>query len=66
MEHTAENMARFLGNQATDEEAQKFAAFLIGKGWTLENGEDGQLEAYKDGQKMTEQEWVKLSGLCFN
>lgn len=55
--YTADNMSRLLGNEATNEDAERFAAYLIVQGWELLENEDGQIEAWRNGQAMTEQEW---------
>lgn len=55
--YTADNMSLLLGNEATDEDAERFAAYLIVQGWELLENEDGQIEAWRNGQAMTEQEW---------
>ena len=65
MTYTAENMIDMLGNEATDEDAEKFAAYLISHGWDLSEV-DGQSKASKDDEYMTEEEWLKALGECFN
>lgn len=43
MMYTADNMSNLLGNEATNEDAQRFAAHLIAFGWELFEDSDGQL-----------------------
>ena len=53
--YTADNMLRFLGSEATDEDAQRMGEYLESQGWEL-SIEDGEYHAFKNGQPMTEQE----------
>ena len=55
-EYNADNMSRFLGNLATDEDAQLMGEYLESQGWEM-SIEDGEYHAFKNGQEMTEQEW---------
>ena len=52
MSYTADNMTRLLGNLATDADANRFASYL-------------PMEAWRDGQAMTEQEWQDELAGCF-
>ena len=66
--YTAENMSRMLGNEATDTDAERFAAYLLEQGWQLYE-DDGQIFASRNGKAMTEQEWQEAiadyyNGLC--
>lgn len=64
--YTAEKMTRMLGYDATDADASRFAAYLISQGWELLENSDGQMEAWRDGQAMTEQEWQDALSDCFH
>lgn len=66
MDYTADNMARFLGNGATDEQAEKFAEYLLSHGWELDYpmGEV-TLSAYRNGVEMTDQEWDQSLEVVF-
>ena len=66
MMYTADNMSRLLGNEATNEDAERFSAYLISQGWELLENSDGQMEAWRDGQAMTEQEWQDALSDCFH
>lgn len=66
MTYTADNMSRLLGNEATNEDAERFAAHLTARGWELVENSDGQVEAYRDDEAMTEQEWQEELAACFN
>ena len=63
--YTADNMSRLLGNEATNEDAERFAAYLIAQGWELLENEDGQIEAWRNDNTMTEQEWQEALADCF-
>lgn len=63
--YNADNMYRFLGPDGTDDDAQRFAAYLIVAGWEL-TLEDEQYVAHKDGDEMTEQEWQDAMNDCFD
>lgn len=65
MTYTADNMSRLLGNVATNEDAERFAAHLTDQGWELIENSDGQLEAWRDGEAMTEEEWQEELSECF-
>ena len=65
MTYTADNMSNMLGNEATNEDAERFAAYLIAQGWELLENSDGQMEAWRDDQEMGEQEWQAALGECF-
>ena len=65
MMYTADNMARMLGSDATDADASRFASYLISGGWELLENNDGQIEAWCNGQTMTEQEWQDALADCF-
>lgn len=65
MMYTADNMARMLGSDATDADASRFASYLISGGWELLENNDGQIEAWRNGQTMTEQEWQDALADCF-
>ena len=65
MTYTAENMIDLLGNEASDEDAEKFAAYLIKNGWDL-NEVDGQIKPSKNDEYMTEEEWAKTIQECFD
>ena len=54
--YTADNMLRFLGSEATDEDATSMGSYLEEQGWEL-SLEDGEFHAYKDGREMSELEW---------
>ena len=56
MMFTTDNMARFLGSEATDEDAYRMGSYLEEQGWELITI-DGEYHAYKDGREMTEIEW---------
>ena len=62
--YNADNMYRFLGQDGTDSDAQRFAEYLIDNGWELVEN-DGQYEAYKNDEGMTEQEWLDALADCF-
>lgn len=64
MEFTAETMSRLLGNMATDADAKQFAAYLRNTGWELEMIEE-QICASRDGEDMTEDEWLQALKTCF-
>lgn len=66
MTYTADNMSRLLGNEATNEDVERFAAHLTARGWELVENSDGQVEAYRDDEAMTEQEWQEELAACFN
>ena len=53
---TVDNMLRFLGSEATEEDAQLMGEYLENQGWELYL-EDGEYHAYKGEHAMTEQEW---------
>ncbi len=63
--YNAENMGRFLGPDATDADAEKFASFLEANGWVLFENSEGQFEAYKGYKKMSEGEWQNALRACF-
>ena len=65
MEFTAENMRDLLGTDAGDCDAELFAGYLIRTGWSLDEGEDGQVRAEKNGEEMTETEWLDALAGCF-
>ena len=65
MEFTAENMRDLLGTDAGDSDAELFADYLIRNGWSLDEGEDGQVRAEKNGEGMTETEWLDALAGCF-
>ena len=65
MMYTTDNMSRLLGNEATNEDAERFAAYLIAQGWELLENEDGQIEAWRNDDAMTEQEWQEALAACF-
>ena len=56
MIYTAENMARMLGDQATNAAAEQFASYLMAHGWELYEI-DGQIHAIRNDAEMTELEW---------
>lgn len=64
--YTAENMTRMLGSDATDADAERFATYLLSHGWELFENGDGQIEAWRNGQAMTEQEWQDALSDCFH
>lgn len=64
--YNAENMGRFLGPDATDADAEKFASFLEANGWVLFENSEGQFEAYKGYEKMSEGEWQNALRACFS
>lgn len=66
MTYTADNMSRLLGNLGTDIDANIFASYLLSKGWELEEDSDGQIEAFRGGEAMTEQEWQDELAGCFS
>lgn len=66
--YNADNMHSFLGSEASDEQAQIFADYLLSHGWELVEGSDGQYVAYhegEDGEEMTEIEWQEALLECF-
>ena len=65
MMYTADHMARLLGSDAPDADASRFASSLISGGWELRQNNDGQSEAWRNGQTMTEQEWQDALADCF-
>lgn len=65
MTYTTDNMSRLLGNAATNEDAERFADYLIAEGWELVENSDGQMEAFRDDEAMTEQEWQAALVECF-
>ena len=66
MTYTADNMARLLGNLATDADAERFASYLVSQGWELEEDSEGQVIAFRGGEAMTEQEWQDSLAGCFS
>lgn len=66
MEYTALTMTTMLGNQATDADAEQFAAHLERRGWELSAGPDGQIQASRHGAMITESEWDNELKTCFN
>lgn len=64
MNYTAENMRRMLGNEASNADAERFAAYLLAHGWELCEF-DGQVFAIRNGEAMTEQEWQDSLNACF-
>lgn len=66
MNYTTDNMSRLLGNLATTEDAERFAAYLIAQGWELIENSDGQIEAWRNDKSMTEQEWQEALASCFD
>lgn len=66
MTYTAENMSRLLGSAADDHDAEQFATYLIAQGWELLENSDGQLEAWRDDEAMTEAEWQAALFECFS
>lgn len=55
--YNCDNMAGFLGNMATDAQAEKFADYLLAQGWELEFPRGCEyLEAYRNDEEMTEEE----------
>ena len=65
MEFTAENMRDMLGAEGGNCDAELFSDYLIRNGWTLAAGEDGQVRATKNGEEMTETEWLDALAGCF-
>lgn len=65
MNYTAENMSRMLGNEATNADAERFAAYLLARGWELCE-DDGQIHASRNGEAMTEAEWQAAIADCYN
>lgn len=65
MEFTASNMRDLLGTEGFDRDAEVFADYLIRNGWSLDEGDDGQVRASKDGEDMTEIEWLDALAGCF-
>lgn len=63
--YDAHNMYGFLGDQASDDDAQKFASFLNSQGWELIIGSDGLFSAYRDSEAMEEHEWQEALRACF-
>ena len=68
--YTADNMARFLGSDCGDTDAEQFARYLINHGWTLEiPAGENEYHAYtEDGgewREMDEQEWQEALAECF-
>ena len=57
--YTSDNMSRFLGSYANDQQAQAFGEFLETRGWQLIIGNDGQYVAYRYDEEMTEQQWME-------
>ena len=66
MTYTADNMTRLLGNLANDDDTERFASYLLSKGWELEEDSEGQVVAFKEGEEMTEQEWQEALADCFS
>lgn len=64
MNYTAENMYRMLGSEATDSDAKAFATHLLANGWELEEDEEGLIEAYRNGERMSEVEWQEALHSC--
>lgn len=58
MTYTADNMSRLLGNEATNEEAERFAAHLVAFGWELFEDNDGQMwcRRYDDADEVMDEE----------
>lgn len=66
--YNADNMHHFLGSEATEADAQRFAEYLLSHGWELIEDSDGQYVAYhegEDGEEMTEIEWQEALMECF-
>lgn len=64
--YNADNLAHFLGSDATDEQAQQFATYICKHGWELVETVNGLYTAYNDnGQEMTEMEWQDTLQKCF-
>ena len=66
--HTAynvDNMGRLLGSNASNVDAERFAAHLLARGWDLVEGSDGKMEAWRDGQEMAEEDWLEELAACF-
>lgn len=61
---TADNMSRFLGQDASDQDATRFGEYLESRGWELLE-EEGQMFAYKGGRPMQEWEWHEALADCF-
>ena len=64
MEFTAENMRDMLGAEGGNCDAELFSDYLIRNGWHLDVGEDGQVRATKNGEEMTEIEWLDALAGC--
>ena len=62
--YTSENMSSFLGCYCTDEDAEKFAKYLLDDGWELVEI-DGQFHAFKDEEEMAECQWYRALKFCF-
>lgn len=66
MPYNADNMAHFLGSEATNESAKIFAEYLLSHGWELVESSEGQYVAYhEDGEEMSEAEWQDALMECF-
>ena len=65
MTYAADNMSRLIGNLSTDADAERFASYLAAQGWELEEASDGQIEAFRGGEEMTEQQWQEELAECF-
>lgn len=63
--YDAQNMFPFLGNLASDCDAQRWGEHLLARGWELDLGSEGYFRAYRDGAEMTEQEWQDELAACF-
>lgn len=59
MDITAANMINLLGPDADDQDAEYFADYLTSHGWELFEREDGQINACRNGEVMTEEEWAE-------
>lgn len=69
--YNADNMAGFLGSEATNKDAERFGAYLTSQGWTLEIPAGSETyRAYAadaDGEwrEMDESEWQDALSVVF-
>lgn len=68
--YTTDNMGRFLGSEATNEDAERFGAYLTSQGWTLEipDGENeyhASIEEDGEWREMDESEWQDALSVVF-
>ena len=65
-EFTCDNMSKFLGSECTDEDAEILGNWLKNNGYELQKDSEGNFDAYKDGEKISEVEYQDILKKAFD